>query len=111
MSVSNEKYELTREDPAMKGMADLPSVKEDADYVWEQFAKFEGFEDATKYRETDLDYKSFAKLCRKICTEVYENQSHDENTLVFFYYGGHGMEKDGQLQAVTNQKESKKRNY
>ena len=111
ITISNEKYELTREDPKMKGMADLTSVNKDCDYVWEQFKKHEGFEDATYHKLKDASWKDMSKLCREINAEIFENQAHDELTFVFFYYGGHGMIRDGQLEVVTNQTAEKKRNF
>ena len=50
LTITNEKYELTREDPFMSGMSDLPYVNKSCDYVWEQFEKHEGFEDASKHK-------------------------------------------------------------
>ena len=92
-------------------MADLPTVNKDCDYVWEQFKKHEGFEDAVKYRKKDASFDDMKLLLREVLAIIYENQSQNQRTLFFVYYGGHGMIKDGQLEVVTNQTEAKKRNY
>lgn len=96
VTISNENYDETRKDPNMKNMLNLTSVDKDCEYVWEQFKKHEGFEEATKHKLKDASFKEIGALLKQINDMVYANQSN-ESTLVFFYYGGHGMIKDGLL--------------
>ena len=93
--VGNATYSTRREDEGYAGFSDLPAVYNDLENMKKGLKKALGAQDSEIMEMKDIDFAKLSKTMITLNEQIIANWvTGSKNTLIFFYYAGHGIMKN-----------------